>query len=55
MKLSDRKTRLTFITNSCARYRGKERSIVIGSIPGLRGRATARHQNALRDLLARSV
>ncbi len=33
MKLSDRKTRLTFITNSCARYRGKDRSIVIEVFP----------------------
>jgi len=33
MKLSDRKTRLTFITNSTARYRGKEREIVIEVFP----------------------
>ena len=33
MKLSDRKTRLTFITNQTARYRGKEREIVIEVFP----------------------
>ena len=33
MKLSKRKTRLTFITNSTARYRGKEREIVIEVFP----------------------
>ena len=33
MKLCDRKTRLTFITNSCARYRGKDRSIVVDVFP----------------------
>lgn len=33
MKISDRKTRLTFITNSYARYRGKDRSIVVEAFP----------------------
>jgi hypothetical protein len=33
MRLSDRKSRLTFITNSTARYRGKDREIVIEVFP----------------------
>jgi hypothetical protein len=33
MKLSARKTRLTFITNQTARYRGKGREIVIEVFP----------------------
>lgn len=33
MKLSARKTKLTFITNSTARYRGREREIVIEAYP----------------------
>lgn len=33
MRLSDRKSRLSFITNSFARYRGKERSIVVEVMP----------------------
>jgi hypothetical protein len=33
MRLLDRKSRLTFITNSTARYRGKNREIVIEVFP----------------------
>jgi hypothetical protein len=33
MKLSKRKTRLSFITNQVARYRGREREIVIEVFP----------------------
>jgi hypothetical protein len=33
MKLSDRKSRLRFITNSTARYRGKDRETVIEIFP----------------------
>ena len=33
MRLSERKSRLTFITNATARYRGKEREIVIEVFP----------------------
>jgi len=33
VKLSDRKTRLSFITNQTARYRGKLREIVIEVFP----------------------
>jgi hypothetical protein len=33
LKLTDRKTRLTFITNQHARYRGKLREIVIEVFP----------------------
>ena len=33
MKLAQRKTRLSFITNQTARYRGKEREIVIEVFP----------------------
>lgn len=33
MKLSKRKTRLTFITEGTARYRGKEREIVVEVFP----------------------
>lgn len=33
MRLSDRKSRLSFITNSFARYRGKDRSIVVEVMP----------------------
>jgi hypothetical protein len=48
MKLADRKTRLTFITNQTFRYRGKDREIVIEVFPeqaavrlsGTRTRAT---------------
>jgi hypothetical protein len=52
MRLSDRKSRLTFITNSTARYRGKDREIVIEVFPitqpfdySARGRAR-RHPGA---------
>jgi hypothetical protein len=33
MKIADRKTRLSFITNQVARYRGKLREIVIEVFP----------------------
>lgn len=33
MRLAHRKSRLTFITNSTARYRGKDREIVIEVFP----------------------
>jgi hypothetical protein len=33
MRLAQRKSRLTFITNSTARYRGKDREIVIEVYP----------------------
>jgi len=33
MRLSNRKSRLAFITNSTARYRGKDRDIVIEVFP----------------------
>lgn len=33
MKLRHRKTRLTFVTNQTARYRGKDREIVIEVFP----------------------
>jgi len=32
-RLRQRKTKLTFITNATARYRGKEREIVIEALP----------------------
>jgi hypothetical protein len=33
MRLAERKSRLSFITNSTARYRGKDREIVIEVFP----------------------
>ena len=33
MRLSDRKSRLRFVTNSTARYRGQDQEIVIEAFP----------------------
>jgi len=49
MKLKHRKTRLSFVTEGTARYRGKEREIVVDSLPSPRRPKTFRNADELRN------
>lgn len=55
MRLENRKSKLSFITNQTARYRGKDRDIVIEVFPDYAAVRLLGTRTRLRSLLARRV